>query len=233
MQVTSCKYNPDLYDSTESVFTVCPAPTGTECINSISLAHQEYQHHRLDFALLVYQSAARWIISIRVECTEKKNDAIVTMRRRSKLLSCCATEQLGWERYKKALCQEIGTSLFILGTCFHSYINVVEVRRSGIPVSDLLHELCSSHIDFHPTLKRGKNLKNNTSRCKPSRRYCGNHERAKCVGNAADKKRTEGKKSLWESAERFCDDMSSYAPEVRLRCQCHKPQSMTAAEANS
>lgn len=60
----------------------------------------------------------------------------------------------GWERYKKAFCQEIGISPFISGTRFHSYINVVEVRRSGIPVSDLLHELCSSHIDFHPTLKK-------------------------------------------------------------------------------
>lgn len=67
-------------------------------------------------------------------------------------------------------------------------------------MSDPLHELCSSPIDFHPTLKEwgggegvvvgGGNLKNNTARCKPSRRYCGNNERAKCVGNAADKTRT-------------------------------------------
>lgn len=42
------------------------------------------------------------------------------------------------------------------GTCFHSYINVVEVRRSGIPVSDPLHELCFPHIDFHPTLVGGR-----------------------------------------------------------------------------
>lgn len=42
------------------------------------------------------------------------------------------------------------------GTCFHSYINVVEVRRSGIPVSDPLHELCFPHIDFHPTLEGGE-----------------------------------------------------------------------------
>lgn len=72
-------------------------------------------------------------------------------RRGSKLLPSCGTAQLGWERYKKAFCQEIGASLLIWGTCFHSYINVVEVRGSGIPVSDLLHGLCSSRIDFHPT----------------------------------------------------------------------------------
>lgn len=35
----------------ESVFAVCPAPPGTDCINSISLAQPEYQHHRLDFSL--------------------------------------------------------------------------------------------------------------------------------------------------------------------------------------
>lgn len=44
----------------------------------------------------------------------------------------------------------------------------------------------------------GGNLRNNTARCKPSRRYCGNNERAKCVGNAADKTRTEGRKDLRE-----------------------------------
>lgn len=72
----------------------------------------------------------------------------------------------GWERYKKTFCQEIGISPFILGTCFHSYINVVEVRRSGIPVSDPLHELCSSSIDFHPTLKKNKEKKNQpTANC--------------------------------------------------------------------
>lgn len=41
----------ELYDLIESVFTVCPAPPGTEYINSISLAQPEYQHHRLDFTL--------------------------------------------------------------------------------------------------------------------------------------------------------------------------------------
>lgn len=50
-KVTSSKYNSELYDLIASVFTVCPAPTGTEYINSISLAHPEYQHHRLDFTL--------------------------------------------------------------------------------------------------------------------------------------------------------------------------------------
>lgn len=34
-------------------------------------------------------------------------------------------------------------------------------------------------------------------------------------------------------AERLCDDMSGYAPEVSLHCQCRKPQSTTAAQANS
>ncbi len=41
----------ELYDLIESVFTVCPAPPGTDYINSISLAQPEYQHHRLDFTL--------------------------------------------------------------------------------------------------------------------------------------------------------------------------------------
>lgn len=113
------------------------------------------------------------------------------------LAAAAAAVQLGWQRYKKAFCQERGASLFIPGTRFHSYINVVEVRRSGIPVSDLLHEPCSSPIDFHPTLRgggRGRGWGGGGGYgSPPSRRYCGNNERAKRVGKAADKKGKEGR----------------------------------------
>lgn len=68
-------------------------------------------------------------------------------------------------------------------------------------MSDPLHELCSSHIDFHPTLKK-------TAHCKLSPRYCGSNERAKCVGNVPDKKRKENK-GLSKSIEGFEDVMSS------------------------
>lgn len=77
----------------------------------------------------------------------------------------------------------MGISLFILGTCFHSYINVVEVRRSGIPVSDPLHELCSSLIDFHPTTKEKKQP---TASC--LRDIVEVMKGAKCVGNVLDNK---------------------------------------------
>lgn len=55
---------------------------------------------------------------------------------------------------KEAFVGEEPPSSFIQGTCFHSYINVVEVRRSGIAASDLLHEACSSPIDFHSSLEK-------------------------------------------------------------------------------
>lgn len=138
----------------ESAFTVCPVPPGTDYINSISLAQPEYQHHRLDFTrpCLPESGPQNNIYTI---CAYRKMMMVSSSRYKLllPLLWCSVT---GWERYKKAFCQEIGISLFILGTCFHSYINVVEVRRSGIPVSDPLHELCSSPIDFHPTLGKKK-----------------------------------------------------------------------------
>lgn len=73
-------------------------------------------------------------------------------------------------------------------------------------MSDPLHELCSSHIDFHPTLKK-------TAHCKLSPRYCGSNERAKCVGNVPDKKRKENK-GLSKSIEGFEDVMSSSVGQV-------------------
>lgn len=109
------------------------------------------------------------------------------------MLWCSVT---GWKRYKKGFCQEIGISLFILGTCFHSYINVVEVRRSGIPASDPLHELYSSHIDFHPTLKRKKPAASGL------RDIVGVMKGLECVGNVQDKN-IKGKESLSKSMERF------------------------------
>lgn len=134
-----------------------------------------------------------------------------------------ATARPGWGRYKEAFCQETGASLFILGTRFHSYINVVEVRRSGIPASDLLHQLCSSRIDFHPTLWGGGGVKK-AAHCKASRR----HERAKRVGNAAEREK-EGKEKPGKGG---CGDTAGYAPEVRLCCRRHRPQSTTATRAN-
>lgn len=60
----------------ESVFTVCPAPPGTDYINSISLAQPEYQHHRLDFTLpcLPESGPQTNIYTIFFFCFQKNDD---------------------------------------------------------------------------------------------------------------------------------------------------------------
>lgn len=51
-KVTSSKYTTwAIWLDRVCLYCICPAPPGTDYINSISLAQPEYQHHRLDFTL--------------------------------------------------------------------------------------------------------------------------------------------------------------------------------------
>lgn len=132
----------------------------------------------------------------------------------------------GWERYKKAFCQEIGISPFILGTCFHSYINVVEVRRSGIPVSDPLHELCTSSIDFHPTLKK----KQPTANCL---RDIVEVMKGRNVSEICWTKNERKIKASQKALRDFWDVMCSSSGGSGNAVKNHKPQSVTAAESKN
>lgn len=141
----------------------------------------------------------------------------------------------GWERYKKALCQKIGISWFILGTCFHSYINVVEVGRSGIPVSDPLHELCllfywfSSHTEKKNTIAnclgdivqvmKGRNV---SEMCRGERislsRSLGRFRDAMCHSTAGQVTLSALLQGSWQTAQQ----------QLRLKTNCCLSQSIIA-----
>lgn len=128
----------------------------------------------------------------------------------------------GWERYKRGFCQELASSPFISGTCFHSYINVVEVRRSGIPVSDPLHELCFSHIDFHPTVAGGgKKTPQPTANC------LGDIVEVMKGQNVSEMRREKKMKASQKKALRGFE-VSRPAP-AGVRWCCQNQQRMTAA----
>lgn len=84
-------------------------------------------------------------------------------------------------------------------------------------MSDLLHELCSSHIDFHPTLKKTQ----------PSANCLRDTVEVTKGQNVLEKKRKEKKKKALRDFEMSCP-----AP-LGGQVMPSEPQSVTAAETKN